>query len=375
MGKNIVLTSLIISLSCLIISPAASITNNHEEIKIPTNYNNEMVDTYTDKDLQYKGINIDGWYNVFKVGFKIADYVSGALNTSSNSSIFHDTTGNFTYALQTMKYNNYGNSRQGTTAYKEVKATETGQEIAIWASPESLFTQKLALSLRRSDKQVLISKVVTGADIYTYKIPNSGVGYKYEAEYTSTEKTAWNLSLRFAHYTADRYGVKPSSFIDEKVNGVVYTPINNKVYIKPNEEIIKSNRFSEFKIPTKDIMTFKELRDEFFYEEINAYTNIAKNLKANDEIYMVDEIKDIYYNNETKETSIGFEFGNKNQLEYITFKDDLTKKYKRGDQIKLKFRVLPVEDTEYVILDYNYMFELENKAPRINKFVVDNNEN
>ncbi len=125
-----------------------------------------------------------------------------------------------------------------------------------------------------------------------------------------------------------------------------YIVYNDTRYDYPSESHIKSDASFD----KEAFLTMEEMEFVQFYDEVlEEFVSVARNFVAGDYIYISDIITGISFNENDNKTrmSIG-------EYSTLVFEGSLTKRFNVGDEIKLKFKLIPIiEDDIFVTLNYN----------------------
>lgn len=193
-------------------------------------------------------------------------------------------------------------------------------------------------------------------------------------QYTDAYKRSWIPAMIYEFKNLSTPpNVQPYSINNSK--NVNYEIYNNKVYIRPmnisyNEDIMM---FSKENINRVKEITYDELYNQFYDFESKMLVNQAKNYKSGDIAYIVDKISSVEYDSKNNATYIRFKAENKEFKEHeIMFFGDLTKTYKAGDVLKLKFNIVKEyekDNVEYVDINYNKEASEKNVIPRIEDYI------
>jgi len=169
--------------------------------------------------------------------------------------------------------------------------------------------------------------------------------------------------------------LKDESSIDGKTSNINFYSVTNSDNIeikeKGNYVAIKRKNISNSKLNKKyGFITFNDLRNEFYDAQSNMFVHQSINYNIGDEIIVSDRIADLVYDSDSNETSLFFKVED-TTMESASFKGDLTKRFKAGEEIKLKFKILPMFDdsNEYQIIDHNFYHQSNDAAPSIDDFL------
>jgi hypothetical protein len=132
----------------------------------------------------------------------------------------------------------------------------------------------------------------------------------------------------------------------------------------------KSHKKNSNKYKNKQL-TFSDLMNEFYDEELNTHVNQFKHFTFNDKLNFKDKIASIRFNRTENETHFGFRDNSENIIEW-PFLGDLTSKYSIGDELELKFTVVDEtsEKSIFETLDYiKYGIDNDGNPPDISSFL------
>lgn len=310
--------------------------------------------------------------DIFKKAVEIIDNIYVGHHHKDNTTTIHSIDGNYSYKIINMGFNGYGGSIYGSYARQNYRASHRDQELTAFATVNNIFYDPIDVEIRNLNTNALVLQptTVTDGSIITYTVPGSGINQNYELKYSNSfTKKSWNLGFRFRHYLADLTGIYPQVINNYDEDDFIIEEINNRILIKPSQSIQTFDYRNDNN--TNIQLSFKELRDQFYWDDLEIKMNYAKNYKAGDEIIINDEIIDIVYNKLKDSTSFGFKSANLgNEIEYITFNGDLSSKYSIGDRITLRFTLLSIDGSEFVEIDYNKLYYEKCLPPQIEEFII-----
>ncbi|WP_019419999.1 hypothetical protein [Paenibacillus sp. OSY-SE] len=175
-------------------------------------------------------------------------------------------------------------------------------------------------------------------------------------KWTNTESNSWNLFFTYRHRYKQLPGQSVAPF--EHVN------VNDKMYIKP-----PSSHKQEFNsLDVKPHYALDDLFNELWDKQLGEFVYEFKNLSVGDTINFKDNLAAIHYDSEKDVTNLGFKSSKFENVSW-PFKGDLTKLFKPGDIINLKFAVEQI-DGQFEILDYIRM-DYNNEVADIKDFLIE----
>ncbi|SRR5690625_895645 len=208
--------------------------------------------------------------------------------------------------------------------------------------------------------------------VFSNQISRNG---DYNVDFHVNSKNTWNLVVRHYHYEGNK-SCKPIGPCQGTQNVNKTDALNNNTsneyknidLIGDHILFIPSDHHKNKNV-YKESFTFKELMLLTYDDNIDQYVYDFPGFAIGDYITFKDEILDVKYNEDLNATEFFFEAIE--GIESYLFSGDLVWKYKPGDEITLKFEIIPyIEGTKYETLDYisDYINNDYNPVP-INKYI------
>lgn len=368
MNKKILISSL-----SIFMMTTALLTDNTSATDINNKKEKPIIEEVNKENIEDSYLTTSNWAR--NIGVKA---VFAALNKSSqyvfnrDPSISYGSTRD-TASSGTIHFN------QGTqniaSVKKSVEVVKKGHQVELWANSNNLlYTGKIVVLLTTPGGTDVINKSVGHNQYSWYSATGTGT---HQARYVTSNKDSWNLWQAYYHwgdlassYTGcTEYSVpikNYSTFTNDNGEIVTFENIDGKKHIVSENSREKNNSLTK----TNSLYTFEELYHEFFDEKLELLTDVAKNIKENDIVILKDNISSIMYDHVNNETELIFytKFGE----QPIRFAGDLTKKYKAGDKISLKFvaqKIYPTKD--YISFNYKKEIEQNEIAPNIEDYILD----
>lgn len=265
-----------------------------------------------------------------------------------------NSTGHYgsTITPGTLKFNQ---GKVGTSVKFPIYAQKKGHSVALYieASPGNWF-KHVALILTNSKGKDVINKSVNPSQIKGYKFPKKE---RYVARFVVTNK------MKGAPYIAYRYDGANGIF--KSVKTIEDDGIQN---LGSYGDVLKADFKETTKI--KKTMNIYELTNEMKDDSEN-YVYSMRNFKAGDTINFKDIIHSVEYDSDEAMTTFTFE-SNYGDDYFLTFANDLTSKYKKGQTLNLKFKVESLNNSEeYSVPNYyKALLDGEGKVPSIDKYLM-----
>lgn len=291
----------------------------------------------------YKG----AWYGLNKVTNNYYSIKPSASGTSSSISL---TPG-------TIAYNTGSN---GGISQIDFKVAGTSGSVVVYANTDALGTvtlKKINLSISKGSS-LKASKSANAGQWLIHRPSSTG---NYYARYTTTEKRKWTPYIIYNTSITHGLGVGGSKSLVEKETietNLVSTEIGN--YIKPSRE-----HYEGFAFDLSDVLTLKELDNEFYDETLQTSVYSMKHFSVGDVVKVRDTITKVTYNSETDESELYFE----TREEPLQFKGNLVGKYKEGDNLNLTFKVKSLDEKyNLYAIDYLADYLITSEIPSIEDF-------
>ena len=279
---------------------------------------------------------------------------------------------------------NQGN--YGPTSYFDFKMSNGNSVILRANSSIFLWSRKLIITLENPNRDDVVDAVVTHGQWVGYAPGMSGTyrvrfgttekhdwtpyieyrydraGGQYQSSAVSSLSTSNSLSLTENKTTQETDGLSDDLSIIPAENYIAIKKYGN--VIKPSNEHIKNK---ELKKEKKEYLTALDISNQFIDLKFNTNVYALKDYSAGETIKFKDKIIDIYYDEENNETAFVF----KGEQSELRFANDLTKTYKKGDTLDLKFNVVKLSsDSKYLeVLDFmKYMADMD-ESPSIDGYL------
>ncbi len=139
--------------------------------------------------------------------------------------------------------------------------------------------------------------------------------------------------------------------------------INNQVLIRRTKVENLTLQFDK-----NQALTFRELAEEFVDSDTGIFIHDSLHYNVGDIVYVEDTIASSSYDSLSDTTTFTFVSSSN---ETIYFKGDLREEYLNGNNISLKFNILPYNSmsNQFEILDYNYSLQILDTVPKINDYL------
>lgn len=303
-------------------------------------------------------------YKILKVG----DYFGSGMNVSRYPNSYLEGADVDSFSTGAINFNDKLGSGLGSTVFKEILATQSGQKVRMIGINQQTFVGKMAFQIWKNGTLIANPSAKNPYEIYEKSL-SSGT---HQCAYIVTAKETWSGFTAFYHYAA---GNNTPTSIANPLGENLLTNQNSADSINISQKdsylVVKRTNTPSMRILSKkEHINFADLRREFFDVESGMFVHQSINYNIGDEIKVSDTIVDMEYDFRQDATSLYFNSG-EDILESIAFKGDITNKYEVGDIINLKFEVLPMfeDSTEYQILDHNYYHQNNNQAPSIDDYL------
>ncbi len=316
---------------------------------------------------------------VLKYAFKISDYLYSGSTTNRYPQNYVEGADMDSFTTGAINFNDKMSSGFGSTATKEILATQSGQKVSMMGINQQTFVGKMAFQVWKNGSLIGNPSSKNPYEIYDKSL-SSGT---HQLAYIVTAKETWSGYTAFYHYAAGNntptvIGEELSSIsssIDGMSSNINFNAITNSDNIEIKEKgnyiaIKRKNVSNDMLNKNRSYITFNDLRNEFYDAQSNMFVHQSINYNIGDEIIVSDRIADLVYDSDSNETSLFFKVED-TTMESISFKGDLTKRFKAGKEIKLKFKILPMFDdsNEYQIIDHNFYHQSNDVAPLIDDFL------
>lgn len=337
----------------LLISSAATISANGGEV------------TQSKQEIGINAVIKPG--KLIGLGFKVLQY-------GTNTWLFHPEATTYQGSTQLevtsgkIGFNNKGDSGYGASTKHNVIVDSTDEQIQTFAETDwlNMFTSKIVLIISDPYNNDVVSKTLSHEQYVLHNPSRTGT---YTIRYADESKLNWNLYIYLRNYQ-----INPSSINVLGIDGTEVPALykNDKIYIYPSESHTKSKFIDKLLGNTLSLnktLSYIDLQKQIYDSELNRNVRDFKDYNIGDTIFFKDKIASIEYDPSNNRTLIGFNDQDNDIVNWV-FKEDLTDRFKVGDSIKLKLKVVEeVAGFENIDLIKNFQ-DSEEMPENIDNYLV-----
>ena len=255
------------------------------------------------------------------------------------------------------------NGSNGATIKASVNIGASNLFLETWAQTDwaHMFTDAIVITLLNPNNDIVYSKNCDHNQRMTY---SSKAPYGiYTVLFTDSDKRKWDCYFQLTDFSAAR---SISAAYDEYGNrvGNVYRAKNGKNYLFASAKHSNSLR-------PKSIITFSELEEQCFDEELGTYVHDLKDFQIGDDVIIQDVIQGIEYDEWKDHTVFTFAYGD-SDISWM-FRGDLRSQYSEGQKVKFKLKVISEleENNDFEVLEIIKEVEETGIAPSIERYILE----